>query len=96
MVKKEVQKDSVKFLLKNNLDLVSYIFGVISIITAFLSQFGLEGILFSIVGLVFIKGQKTKLAEKAKVLNLIGLIVGCIVFVLSLLISIFFSGALSA
>ena len=73
---------------EENFGVVSYILGIISIVTAFLTSFGLGGIIFGIIGLVQSKKQKTDLSKKAKKLNTIGLILGIIMFVISLITTI--------
>ena len=72
-----------------NLDIVSYTLGIVSIITAFLTSFGLGGIIFGIIGLVQSKKQKTDLSKKAKKLNTLGLILGIIIFVISFITTIY-------
>ena len=65
-------------------DFASYIFGVISIVMAFLSDAGLGGIVFGIIGLVCAKKQMTPLSRKGKKYSMIGLIVGLIIFAISI------------
>jgi len=65
---------------KRDFSEVSYILGIISIVTAFFTP--LAGFVFGIVGLFQSKKQKTKLSEKARKLNIIGIILSIILFVI--------------
>ncbi len=60
--------------------LIAYILGILSItfsgVGFFLSFMFLPGILFSIIGLAFVRGRVSSLSLKAKKLNLIGLFLG--------------------
>lgn len=67
---------------KRGFDFVAYILGIVSIIMAFFSP--LAGLAFGVVGLVQSKKQKTPLSDKAKKLNLIGVILSGVLFVISL------------
>ena len=63
-------------------DLVSFIFGIISIVFAFFSP--APGVVFGIVGIVQSKKQKTPLAKKGKKLSMIGLILSIVMLIFSL------------
>ncbi|MBI2043996.1 hypothetical protein HYT24_01395 [Candidatus Pacearchaeota archaeon] len=60
---------------------VAYIFGVISIVMAFVSPVG--GVIFGILGLVYSKKQKSDLSEKAKNLSIIGIIIAVIMLIIT-------------
>jgi uncharacterized membrane protein len=62
---------------------VSYVLGIMSIVTAFFLP--LAGFVFGIIGLIHSKKQKTKLSEKAKKFNIIGIILSIILFVITIL-----------
>jgi predicted small integral membrane protein len=76
---------------KKDLDIVSYILGIISIVMAFISSYGLGGIIFGIIGIFYSKKQKTDLSRRAKKLSIIGLVIGIILFVFSLVATIYFT-----
>ena len=75
---------------KEELSIISYVMGVISIVMAFLTSFGLGGIIIGIIGLIQSKKQKTELSKKAEKLNLIGLILGIVVFILYFTLYVFY------
>ncbi len=68
----------------------SYIFGIISLVMAFFVP--LAGIVFGIIGLVQNKKEKGKFVDKAKKMNILGIIIGAILYVSSLLLLIFSQG----
>jgi len=68
---------------KQDLSLVSYILGIISIVMAIISDFGIGGIIFGIIGLKINKDKKDPYYALARKLNKIGLILGIIIFVIS-------------
>ncbi len=70
---------------KEDLSVVSYVLGVVSIVMAIFTP--LAGIVFGIVGLFQSKKQKTKLSEKAKKLNIIGIILGIILFIVTIILA---------
>lgn len=70
-------------------DFASYIFGVLSIVLSFLSDAGMGGIVLGIIGIVCAKQQKTALARKGKILSIIGLIIGLIVFAVAIGVMIY-------
>ena len=59
---------------------VSYVLGILSIVFAFFSSFGLAGLVLGIVGFSQSKKHGVK---KAKNLNLIGIILSIVVFIIS-------------
>ena len=71
---------------KTNFEIVAYILGIVSIVNAVFSP--LLGIVFGIIGLVLSDKQKSVLSHRAKILNIIGIVVGIILFVLVLIVSI--------
>ncbi len=80
---KENSKNSTpssNFLNLREASLIAYIFGILSItfsgVGFFLSFMFLPGILFSIIGLAFVRGGASSLSLRAKKLNLIGLFLG--------------------
>jgi len=66
---------------------VGYTLGILGIIFALISPFA--GIVISIVGLFQSLKEKNELGRKAKILNIIGLILGVIVFALTILLVYF-------
>jgi len=66
----------------------NYVIGILSIVLALLTSGGIGGIVLGIIGLVRVKKDKGEIARKARNLNLIGLILGCAMFILSVIISI--------
>jgi len=70
---------------KEDFSVVSYIFGIASIIMAFFTP--LAGVVFGIVGLSQSKKQKTKLSEKAKKLSIIGIVLGAVLFIAAIIIA---------
>ena len=60
-------------------DLVSYIFGVLSIVFGFVSP--AAGFILGTVGLFYIRGEKSNLSSKAKKLNIIGIVISLLVLV---------------
>lgn len=72
MVKKEEEK---------HFEIISYILGVLSIVFSVLLQptFGLG---FGITGLILIFKKKSELSKKARVLNVIGVIISVVVLII--------------
>ena len=66
----------------------AYVFGIISIVMAFLSP--VAGIVFGVIGLIFSKKQKSDLSERAKTLNIIGMAIGIVVLILSVSLAAYF------
>jgi Na+/melibiose symporter-like transporter len=69
---------------KINLASVSYTLGILSIVLAFFSS--LAGLVLGIIGFIQAKKQKV---DRAKKLNLIGIILSAIFFIISLLFIVF-------
>ena len=76
---------------KINFSQTSYIFGVLSLITAFFTP--LLGLVIGIVGLVQSRREKTKTSKFAMKLSIAGIIVSIVIFVVTFIL-ISKSGAL--
>jgi len=70
---------------KLNFGLIAYILGIVAVVEALVSPFA--GIVLGIVGLVFSKKENSSLATKAKKLSIIALVIGVILFILSLILA---------
>lgn len=71
---------------KLNFEVVAYVLGIVSIVEAVFSP--LLGIIFSILGLVLSTRQKTDMSRKAKILSIIGLIIGVVLFIAVLVLTL--------
>lgn len=69
---------------KIDFSLTSYILGIVSIVTAFFTP--LLGLTFGIIGLVQSTKQKTKVSRSAKKLNIIGIVISVVIFVVTLIL----------
>jgi len=69
--------------------LISYVLGIVAIVEAFFSPFA--GIVLSIIGIAFSKKENSDFSRKGKKLNLIALIVGIIVLILTVLVAYYAS-----
>ncbi len=76
---------------KIDFSLIAYILGIVSIVFGILQP--LAGIVLGIVGLIYCKKQKDNLSKKAKKLNTIGIVIGVIVMILSIVVTMFFASA---
>ena len=74
---------------KQDLSVVSYILGIISIVLAFFQPFA--GLIFGIIGVVQSKKQKTELSKKAKKLSTIGIVLSVIVLIFTIAATIYFT-----
>ena len=63
--------------------LIGKIFGILSIVFAFISSWGLGGIILGIIGLIQLKGEKKELTKKVRRLNVLGIIFGSIILIIS-------------
>lgn len=79
MAKKESVREDI------NYPLVSYIIGIVAIVQAFISP--LSGIILSIIGLILSKRSSSNLSKLGKKFNLIALIIGIVIFILSIILS---------
>lgn len=79
---------------KTDFSLVSYTFGIISIVLAFFTP--IAGLVFGIIGVVQSKKQKTALSLKAKKLSTIGIVLSIILLIVSLVITYFLTDQLNA
>ena len=70
-------------MVEKNSSLVSYVFGIISIVMAFFNS--PAGLVFGIVGLVQSKKQKTELSKKAKKLNIVGIVLSVVMLIASVI-----------
>ncbi len=68
---------------KEDFSIVSYVFGIISIVMAFFNS--PAGLVFGIVGLIQSKKQKTELSKKAKKLNIIGIVLSLVLLIASVI-----------
>lgn len=70
---------------KKEYSIVAYILGIISIVMAVFNS--PAGIVFGIIGIVFSKKQRTELSIRAKKLNMIGIVLGIIMIIISLILA---------
>lgn len=82
MKKEEVAREEVHIAREYS----NYVLGILSIVLAILTAWGIGGIILGIIGLVRIGKKRSYLSKKAKLLNLIGLIIGVVIFIVSLII----------
>ena len=73
---------------KEEFSVVSYTLGIISIVLAFFLPLG--GFVFGVVGFIQSKKQKTLLFKKAKKLNMIGMILSLVLFIISIAANVYF------
>ncbi len=85
MVKKRVVKKE-----DLNFSLIAYILGIVAIVEAFISP--IAGIVFAIIGITLAKKQKNDTSKKAHKLNMIGLILGIIFWILVMVSSFVMNG----
>ena len=85
MVRKKVVRKEISEGRGINFGLIAYIISIVAIVEAFFSPFA--GVVLSIIGLSFSKGNLSPLGRKAKTLSIIALIIGIIVLVISILFS---------
>jgi hypothetical protein len=75
---------------KRDFSEIGYVLGIVSIVLAFFQP--LAGIIIGVIGYIHSKKQKEGLSKKARVLNLIGIIVG-IVILIALVIMTYYLGS---
>ena len=78
MAKKEDEKNEVKIY-------SNYIIGIVALILSIFNP--LPGLILGIVGLVRIKKQRDRISKKAKVLNMLAVIIGIILLALSIVLA---------
>ena len=71
---------------KVNYDCAAYVLGVTSIVVGIFISISLAGVVLGIVGLVLARRQKTELSKRAKKLNLIGVIVSILMYILNIIL----------
>ena len=64
---------------------ISYIFGVISIVMAFFTP--LAGFVFGVIGYIQSKKESTPMSKKARKLNIIGMVLSIILFVITVVLA---------
>jgi len=74
---------------KQDLTSNAYTLGILSIVLAFFQP--LAGLIIGIVGVSFCKKQTSPLAKKARKLNTIGIVLGTIIFIVSIILAIVFT-----
>jgi len=65
-----------------NFGAVAYVLGILSIVFAFVSQWGIGGLIIGIIG--FIQAKKYNV-QKAKRLNIIGIILSAIMLIINII-----------
>jgi len=81
MAEKKVEKKSVK----KDTAMISYMFGIISIVMAIIEP--LAGLIFGIIGLHESKKQGDDLSARARKYNTIGIILSIVLLIVSIVIS---------
>ncbi len=71
---------------KANFDCAAYVLGIISIVVGIFLSISLAGFVLGIVGFVLAKRQKTELSKRAKKLNVIGIIISAVMYILNLIL----------
>ena len=71
---------------KVNYDCAAYVLGIVSIVVGIFISISLAGVVLGIVGLVLARRQKTALSIRAKKLNLIGVIVSILMYILNIIL----------
>ena len=70
-----------------NVDVVSYVLGILSIVFAFFTP--LAGLILGIIGFVQSKNQKTSLGRRAKKFNTIGIILSVIILIITIIVLVY-------
>ena len=81
MAKKMVKKESMKY----DSSLVAYTLGILSIVLAFFQP--IAAVILGIVGLFQGKKDKNALSRKAKKMNIIGIVLGLLFLILTIVIT---------
>jgi lysylphosphatidylglycerol synthetase-like protein (DUF2156 family) len=84
MVRKKAVRNSEENK-KIDYGIVSFILGIVAIVEAFISPF--TGVILSIIGLSFLNKTPIELRKKSKRLNIIALVIGAILVILSLILT---------
>ncbi|MEK6897984.1 MAG: hypothetical protein AABX28_01350 [Nanoarchaeota archaeon] len=74
---------------KEELDMVSYILGVVSIVLAFFQP--LAAFVFGVVGFVHGKKGASQLSSRARKLNIIGIVLSIIFFAATMVLTFYFT-----
>lgn len=86
MTNKKKSKESVLNLEGSQKNMISYILGLISLVIAFFTP--LAGAILGIIGLVQNKKEDTLLSKRAKILNIIAIVIGAVMFGITLIYTI--------
>ena len=70
---------------KDPFGLISYIVGIVAIVESFISP--LAGMILAIVGIVLSKREISDLSRKGRRLNIIALIIGLVILILTLVLT---------
>ncbi|GBE19907.1 MAG TPA: DUF4190 domain-containing protein [Candidatus Pacearchaeota archaeon] len=68
---------------------IAYTLGIVSIVLAFFQP--LAGIILGVIGLSKSKKEKSELSKRAKKLNIIGIILGVIIFIATIAVTAYFT-----
>jgi len=74
---------------KKDFGMISYTLGIISVIMAFFSP--LPGLIFGITGLVLSKKQVNEFSASSKKLNIWGIVLSTILFIIQIAVAIYFT-----
>ncbi len=74
---------------KYEASLVAYMLGIVSVVLAFFQP--VAAIVFGIIGLVQGKRQNTALSKTAKKLNIVGIVLGVILFIVGIIVTLYFA-----
>ena len=69
---------------KKDTILIGKVFGILSIVFAFISSWGIGGIILGIIGLNQIRNEKKSEIKNIRKLNIIGIIIGSVLFLISI------------
>ena len=75
--------------MKYEASLVAYMLGIVSVVLAFFQP--VAAIVFGIIGLVQGKRQNTALSKTAKKLNIVGIVLGVILFIVGIIVTLYFA-----
>src|SRR6056297_2784283 len=84
--KKPVKKEAIKkgFLETSQKNLISYILGIVGVVMAFFSP--IIGVILGIIGLSQTSKEKSRLQGMSKRLNIIAIIIGVVIFILTVVL----------